>query len=211
MLSLLVNTTSPYPEISFFYQNEVFEFRSDVLNSHSQNLIIMLDKFLVSENLNVSDVDDVYIIVGPGSYTGIRVGISFVLGLKLASSLNVIPVTIFDAVCLTFKEQDSQSLLMLIDSKKNDEYFFSAIDVGKNDENIGVVKKEDIKNLVVNYDKFLLIGDSENEFDENKMLGLTPLKVKLSAKKIFNYKDSLKALHRPLEPFYIKNNIFNVK
>ena len=118
LLSLLVNTTSPYPEISFFYQNEVFEFRSDVLNSHSQNLITMLDKFLVSENLNVSDIDDVYIVVGPGSYTGIRVGISFVLGLKLALSLNVIPVTIFDAVCLIFKEQDSQSLLMLIDSKK---------------------------------------------------------------------------------------------
>ena len=71
------------------------------------------------ENLNVSDIDDVYIVVGPGSYTGIRVGISFVLGLK-SLSLNVIPVTIFDAVCLTFKNK-IQSLLMLIDSK-NDEY-----------------------------------------------------------------------------------------
>lgn len=52
--------------------------------THSQTLMPMVDSVLKSAMLTVSDIDSFAIAAGPGSFTGVRIGISAVKGLSLA-------------------------------------------------------------------------------------------------------------------------------
>ena len=61
--------------------------------THSQTLLPMIDATLKSAMLNVSDIDGFAIAAGPGSFTGVRIGISAVKGLAAADKKPCVPVS----------------------------------------------------------------------------------------------------------------------
>ena len=44
-------------------------------NNHSEILMSEIERILVKNNLKIKDIDEIYIGVGPGSYTGLRIGV----------------------------------------------------------------------------------------------------------------------------------------
>ena len=52
----------------------------------SELLLFQLDNMLESSSININDIDEFYAGVGPGSFTGVRIGVALVLG--LSSALN---------------------------------------------------------------------------------------------------------------------------
>ena len=57
---------------------------SEFINSgltHSQTLLPMIDKMLKEANVDIKDIDAFAITNGPGSFTGLRIGMSLVMGL----------------------------------------------------------------------------------------------------------------------------------
>ncbi|MBO7647898.1 MAG: tRNA (adenosine(37)-N6)-threonylcarbamoyltransferase complex dimerization subunit type 1 TsaB [Bacteroidales bacterium] len=60
---------------------------SDDGNSHSKNLLPYIDKACHAAGITLQDIDGVSVSVGPGSYTGLRIGVSTAKG--IAYSLNV--------------------------------------------------------------------------------------------------------------------------
>jgi tRNA threonylcarbamoyladenosine biosynthesis protein TsaB len=74
---------------------------SVVLNialTHSERLMSMVDRLLVDCGWNLGRLDGLAVSVGPGSFTGLRVGIAGVKGLALASGLPVAAVPTLDAL-----------------------------------------------------------------------------------------------------------------
>lgn len=61
--------------------------------THSQTLLPMIDATLKSAMLSVSDIDGFAIAAGPGSFTGVRIGISAVKGLGAADKKPCAPVS----------------------------------------------------------------------------------------------------------------------
>jgi len=55
--------------------------------SHSERIIPLLDEILKRNGMAIKDVDGIAVSIGPGSFTGIRVGVSTARG--LAQSLNI--------------------------------------------------------------------------------------------------------------------------
>lgn len=55
--------------------------------SHSERVIPLLDEILKRNGMTIKDIDGIAVSIGPGSFTGIRVGVSTARG--LAQSLNV--------------------------------------------------------------------------------------------------------------------------
>ena len=59
--------------------------------THSENLMPLVDELLKRNNININEIGLISCVVGPGSYTGIRIGVSSmkpiaeVLGINLAS------------------------------------------------------------------------------------------------------------------------------
>lgn len=67
--------------------------RKDEEKSHSAFLTIMINSVLSDAKVDVSELDAVSVSEGPGSYTGLRIGISVVKGICYGAKLPLIPIS----------------------------------------------------------------------------------------------------------------------
>ena len=74
--------------------------------THSQTLMQMITNTLDNSATKLSDIDKIAVAVGPGSFTGLRIGISAVKGLAAPSKLPCIPVSTLDGMAEMFVSQD---------------------------------------------------------------------------------------------------------
>jgi tRNA threonylcarbamoyladenosine biosynthesis protein TsaB len=76
----------------------VIEIAGDGTRSHGERLPVELMAVLREAGASIEDVDRLAVAVGPGSFTGLRVGIATIQGLALARALPVTPVSTFEAL-----------------------------------------------------------------------------------------------------------------
>ncbi len=76
---------------------------SNVKLTHSQTLMPMLENLLSNTRLSLSDIDCFAVANGPGSFTGIRIGISAVKGLAAAKNKPCIPVSTLFSMAMLMK------------------------------------------------------------------------------------------------------------
>jgi tRNA threonylcarbamoyladenosine biosynthesis protein TsaB len=74
------------------------ELSGDPALTHGQRLPGELMRVLDESGLRIEDVDLFAVAAGPGSFTGLRVGIATVQGLAMARSRRVVPVSTLDAL-----------------------------------------------------------------------------------------------------------------
>lgn len=65
---------------------------------HNEILAPMVQRLLARADCQVTDLDGITLSIGPGSYTGLRVGMSYIKGLAFAHDLPVIPVPTLPAL-----------------------------------------------------------------------------------------------------------------
>ena len=75
---------------------------------------------LVQEALAVSDVDEVVVGMGPGPFTGLRVGIAFAQSFALAREIPVRGVCSLDAIAAQFTEKD---FIITVDARRKEVYW----------------------------------------------------------------------------------------
>ena len=80
---------------------------SNVQLTHSQTLMPMMQNVLSSIKLTPADIDAFAVAAGPGSFTGIRIGISAVKGLAAAKKLPCYPVSTLLAMAHIFAHENA--------------------------------------------------------------------------------------------------------
>lgn len=75
---------------------------------------------LVQEALAVSDVDEVVVGMGPGPFTGLRVGIAFAQSFALARGIPVRGVCSLDAIAAQIQESD---FIITVDARRKEVYW----------------------------------------------------------------------------------------
>ena len=75
---------------------------------------------LVQEALAVSDVDEVVVGMGPGPFTGLRVGIAFAQSFALARSIQVRGVCSLDAIAAQVTDKD---FIITVDARRKEVYW----------------------------------------------------------------------------------------
>ena len=65
---------------------------------HSENLMPETEKLFTAANVSVKDLDFISVVVGAGSFTGIRIGISTVKALCFAENKPFLSITSFDTI-----------------------------------------------------------------------------------------------------------------
>jgi len=75
---------------------------------------------LVQEALAVSDVDEVVVGMGPGPFTGLRVGIAFAQSFALARAIPVRGVCSLDAIAAQIQEAD---FIVTVDARRKEVYW----------------------------------------------------------------------------------------
>lgn len=79
-------------------QTAIVERAGDATRPHGRRLPAELMAVLREAGAAIADVDRFAVAVGPGSFTGLRVGIATIQGLALARNVPVVPVTTFEAL-----------------------------------------------------------------------------------------------------------------
>jgi tRNA threonylcarbamoyladenosine biosynthesis protein TsaB len=93
------------------------DFRYDVKLTHSEVLLSFIHRLLRDLNLKLEDIDGFSISIGPGSFTGLRIGLATVKGLAFSSGKPVVGVPTLDA--LAFLSRDCKyPLVPILDAKK---------------------------------------------------------------------------------------------
>lgn len=78
MKRLVLDTSNKYLYIAVMEDEQIIkECIKEGNNNHSETLIKVLEETLKEVELNINDIDEVYVGRGPGSYTGIRVACTF--------------------------------------------------------------------------------------------------------------------------------------
>lgn len=77
-----------------------------VSGSHASALLPLLEETLSAARIRLSDLDLLAISLGPGSFTGLRIGLSVVKGLSLATGLPVVGVPTLEALAVAAGPRD---------------------------------------------------------------------------------------------------------
>lgn len=106
--------------------------------SHAEKLHVFIEAILKKENLSFKDLEAVAVSQGPGSYTGLRIGVSAAKGLCLALSIPLIAVDTLQVLAAQVNIE-SGSIVPMIDARRMEVY--SAI-FDKNGQKIRDTKAE---------------------------------------------------------------------
>lgn len=74
--------------------------------THSETLMPMVEAALKNAKLSIADIDAFAVSVGPGSFTGIRIGIAAIKGLALPNKEKVAAVSTLAAMAEVFRDTD---------------------------------------------------------------------------------------------------------
>ena len=98
------------------------EFTIDREETHSKHLMNMIQTAMRMAGLNFSDIDGFAVTRGPGSFTGLRIGISTIKGLAVASEKPIVGVSSLETLALQVSY--SRDLICpILDARKGEVYF----------------------------------------------------------------------------------------
>lgn len=74
--------------------------------THSQTLMPMVENILKSAMMNIADIEGFAVSAGPGSFTGIRIGISAIKGLAAPQKKPCVAVSTLHSMALNYRDSD---------------------------------------------------------------------------------------------------------
>lgn len=122
MKLLALDTSSAHSSLAVLEEGEILlEYNVASADQLSATLIPGLEFTLKSIGLALEAIDLFAISIGPGQFTGIRIGIATLKGLLLGSSRPVVPVVSLAAIAAKFAEA-SRPVVSLIDARRGEVY-----------------------------------------------------------------------------------------
>jgi tRNA threonylcarbamoyl adenosine modification protein YeaZ len=95
---LFVNTLTKNAGMTISQNGKLFQAKFGERHDYSRDVIKVFDAVLKKTKLKPADLSGVVVLVGPGSYTSIRIGVSFANALGYAQNIPVVGMTLFDAL-----------------------------------------------------------------------------------------------------------------
>ncbi len=134
----------------YFSEDKFFQNIVNYKNIHAEKLIEIVDSVLHAGGIEPAGLAAVAISNGPGSFTGLRIGMSAAKGIAFGASLPLIQVPTFEALALQISRFLPENTVFIIANKVNaDEVYFAKFQIIGNNyifvENLGILE----------YDEFL--------------------------------------------------------
>lgn len=192
----------------------------------SQLLLPWVEELLFEASIELSTLDAIAIDIGPGAFTGVRLGVAAVQGLATAAKLPVLPVVSLDAIASqlaqapTFLSSKAQSFVIAVDARMGEAYWASYEVTGnqlpQRQGDIHLTAPEDIRLSNIDF----LAGSAIAEFGDrvfasisrpfspthiDAAIGVNALGVLTCAQDMWS-KGLQQDIHL-LEPLYIRNKV----
>lgn len=99
----------------------IAELRLNIRVAHAERLMSAIDWILHASALSLIDIDAFAVSIGPGSFTGLRIGLSTAKGLSYSTGKPVVPVPTLDAMARTLPFCP-HFICPMLDARKNEVY-----------------------------------------------------------------------------------------
>ena len=160
ILNLETATTNCSVSISENEKTIIVKENNAVEYSHSEQLHVFIKEALDEASLSFSDLDAVSISKGPGSYTGLRIGVSAAKGLCFSLDIPLIAVATLESMARQVKLGENQLVIPVLDARRMEVY--SAV-YGENYKQVRETKAEIIETSsfqeYLNYDAVYVVGN----------------------------------------------------
>ena len=121
---LAFDTSTEKFSITILKNNKVVLNLSKILNkTYSKFLIPLLKESLEQSNLNIKKINNIIISLGPGSFTGVRIGIAAAKGLGIPHKINILGFNNMDVLVQSIDSNSKEKIVTIIKSKKNNYYY----------------------------------------------------------------------------------------
>ena len=121
---LAFDTSTEKFSISILKNNKVVLNLSKILNkTYSKFLIPLLKESLEQSNLDIKKINNIIISLGPGSFTGVRIGIAAAKGLAIPHKINILGFNNMDVLVQSIDSNSKEKIVTIIKSKKNNYYY----------------------------------------------------------------------------------------
>ncbi len=186
--------------------------------SHAESLMPLIESAFLEVDFSVKDLDYIFVIVGPGSFTGIRIGVATAKALAQFNDIKIVQcMSLVNLAKLSEVDEDC-ILVPLIDARRST--FYTMIfeqNYANIIENVMHIEFKEILDKVLKYNKTVyFVGDNLAEllkdysFEENikiidtkECLDRAKCMLEIDEK---NITDTDIKTYKTIEPFYLKKS-----
>jgi len=122
-ITVAFDTSTSSSSVALLVDEDLREARSEQLDGarpgHSSDLMPMLDGLLSDAGVSYGNIGTVAVGLGPGTFTGIRIGISNAIGLSIATGASLVGVSSLRALSAAALERSSSAVAM-IDARRGE-------------------------------------------------------------------------------------------
>lgn len=224
MKILAIDTATEACSAALYIDGEITHEYQLAPREHTQLLLPMVDRLMVSAGLSINQLDALSYARGPGAFTGVRIAAGVIQGLSYATDLPVVPVSTLAAIAADIYYQHGHSYVLTAIDARMEEVYWGQYKVDDNGvELIGdelVAKVDEL--AVVEVQNWAAAGTGwgvykqalQNRFDvADELIYADALPsaetiVKLAA---LDYQKGLKMTAHQAQPVYLRDNVAKKK
>lgn len=136
MINLYIDTSSSYLYSALIKDKKILQ---EVKENYGQKLSVealpQIIKLFEKASITPKDIDKIVVVVGPGSFTGIRIGVTIAKTMAFSLKKSIIPVSSLKAMAISARK-DTPYIMPLMDARRG--YVYGAV----YDKNMREVVKE---------------------------------------------------------------------
>jgi len=197
---LAISTATKKAYIAIEYNGKNYYSDIDANCKQSENILKEIDKLLEKVGISFSEVGNIGVVIGPGSFTGVRIGTALVKGLCAGDSNHkVIPISTFDFMAEKYLEnQPEKDFACGINALSGRIFVAEYNKNGKKVSEDSMISQEEFSNKTC--DKVVL-GEEFSNFNQIELDSISLLRI---AKKLEN--DEFSTSADQLSPVYIRKS-----
>lgn len=130
--TLGIDTSTTLLSLGLYNDNKPeLSFTRYVHNSHAEHIMGVIKSFLTLADIKASDISTCGIVTGPGSFTGLRIGISFLKGLFVTGDTKILPLSSLELLANALSVK-SKEIAIALDARQDNVFLarFSADEKG---------------------------------------------------------------------------------
>jgi len=137
------------------------------LGAHAEKLLDLVDAAMKEAELRMADLDAVAVSQGPGSYTGLRIGVSTAKGIAYALEIPLIGINTLQAIAASQKVVPGEFVVAVLDARRKEEYTQTFGDSLQEITSIeAVILEEGVFASVLEKGKVYFVGDGVEKVQE---------------------------------------------
>ncbi|MBV2128787.1 tRNA (adenosine(37)-N6)-threonylcarbamoyltransferase complex dimerization subunit type 1 TsaB [Arsukibacterium indicum] len=123
MKLLALDTSTEACSVALLYQDNIIALDEVCPQQHSKRVLPMIDNVLAEAGLSLTDLDGIVFGRGPGSFTGVRIGVSVAQGLAFGADLPVFGVSTLAAMAqAAVRLHQASQIVAAIDARMAEVY-----------------------------------------------------------------------------------------